>query len=1286
MNTYDETKSSNDIIYSIPNKNITKALSNNVSYQSTSKKEQRYAHSNPSIAIAGSSRGISSESPQAQNCYRSTKYTNEEETTLQNKNDSFFDMLQDYKPAVMNVIGTNQRSPGPAEFMQDKEIKIINKDSQSNLLHQTDSTYSNTKITRDLKVKNKIHRFLIQPKPKTDDNTMLGLSVLTKNCTINEDMTKQSSSSLSSKRKFLSPEEMQEQQRQRLFGHYDCQSLAASMNFCNFHKKTNASSINTSGVTTIKPVNAAALIEPQNLTQDFNYGNELLKSCSHFCNETGGENDGRFSSNQRGLLSRASRRLVTSCNVSILESLKNQTLWQVGVCPFQNDSCPLEYVDHGAHYYKHYFYNQKHENWFGMDENLGPVAISIRKEKINGNDKHQAVSHSYFQHRIIIRNSELLTLRGLIIEDSTSSEKPITSKELLENITPDIQLGNLRLGLNTPNAEQQLLKLDEQCLQSKYKVGILYCRSGQSTEEDMYNNEHAGPAFTEFLDIIGKRVRLKGFQHYKAGLDNKSDSTGTHSVYAFYKNCEIMFHVCTMLPFTPNNRQQLLRKRHIGNDIVTIVFQEPGAMPFDPNCIRSQFQHVFLIVRVINPCSSNTTYRVAITRSKEVPVFGPPLPASALFSRNKLFAEFILAKTINAENASHRSEKFSTLAIRTRREYLKDLCINYSTSTSIDHGNKFSIFPNRKKEKTKIRLSINLSQRGAVCWRIFLQNIATECLLGISTETFVIIEKSTKSVIFAMPTRAILGWSSCDESFKLFYHNGECMTFNMFDSEAKDEQLQVVERLKAVTLGNGAIELNMRRNMMGQLGFHVQPDGIVTQVDSSGQAWAAGLRRGYRLVEVCKVVVATLLYADLIDLLKTSAQMNAIVIMSTTDGFPRLGCFNKNCKVNVLSQEFLHSLSNKFLLEKDEYRVKNILRKESEQHSSLNFPNSGPYEQHSLPHKSKSNSCYSTPSSCFSSNSLDDENKKAVQQFSSNSSISLTNDKWYENREQLKSSTYGQSNHSSPLKSFENSFNTEEPLASSSSSFINDGLKVETFLQNGTSSSFSQTDNRKLQCRNPEYNMSCKNADFSQTVVYNINTDTDASRLKSFHGEKLFQTNSEYSNKTAFRELTAIPSTSVIKTAKVGAVCNDFHSSMKKNHQSISNCPRTKEFQPDLLQRIGHGNNSYSDQFNGNSIFVVEKVSKMNKRKDKTPSFTIDKLNQLDKNQPYENSSDDRLKKHQEILRQPSSYSRRRQTCDQSAILPSAPPLLPYSKELDWTTLVDTATKAIILQHNDENS
>ena len=37
---------------------------------------------------------------------------------------------------------------------------------------------------------------------------------------------------------------------------------------------------------------------------------------------------------------------------------------------------------------------------------------------------------------------------------------------------------------------------------------------------------------------------------------------------------------------------------------------------------------------------------------------------------------------------------------------------------------------------------------------------------------------------------------------------------------------------------------------MGQLGFHVQHDGLITEVENFGYAWQTGLRQGSRLVEV----------------------------------------------------------------------------------------------------------------------------------------------------------------------------------------------------------------------------------------------------------------------------------------------------------------------------------------------------------------------------------------------------------------------------------------------------
>ena len=58
-----------------------------------------------------------------------------------------------------------------------------------------------------------------------------------------------------------------------------------------------------------------------------------------------------------------------------------------------------------------------------------------------------------------------------------------------------------------------------------------------------------------------------------------------------------MFHVSTLLPHEPNDPQKLQRKRHIGNDIVCVVFLETDNTHFSPSCIKSHFLHTFIVVR-----------------------------------------------------------------------------------------------------------------------------------------------------------------------------------------------------------------------------------------------------------------------------------------------------------------------------------------------------------------------------------------------------------------------------------------------------------------------------------------------------------------------------------------------------------------------------------------------------------------------------------------------------------------------------------------------------------------
>ena len=47
-------------------------------------------------------------------------------------------------------------------------------------------------------------------------------------------------------------------------------------------------------------------------------------------------------------------------------------------------------------------------------------------------------------------------------------------------------------------------------IKSELKVGIIYVKEGQYTEEEILDNNEHSPLFNEFLQIVGDKVRLKG--------------------------------------------------------------------------------------------------------------------------------------------------------------------------------------------------------------------------------------------------------------------------------------------------------------------------------------------------------------------------------------------------------------------------------------------------------------------------------------------------------------------------------------------------------------------------------------------------------------------------------------------------------------------------------------------------------------------------------------------------------------------------------------------------------
>ena len=167
---------------------------------------------------------------------------------------------------------------------------------------------------------------------------------------------------------------------------------------------------------------------------------------------------------------------------------------------------------------------------------------------------------------------------------------------------------------------------------------------------------------------------------YRGGLDTQFGQTGEYTFYTTHQDKEVMFHVATLLPYSETDTQQLQRKRHIGNDIVSLVFQE-GSTPFSPDMVTSHFLHAYIVVTPVEG-SGGDRYRVSVTARADVPYFGPSLPSPPIFRRGPEFRDWLLCKLINAETACYKAEKFSKLEQRTRTSLLSNLVEELTSKTS----------------------------------------------------------------------------------------------------------------------------------------------------------------------------------------------------------------------------------------------------------------------------------------------------------------------------------------------------------------------------------------------------------------------------------------------------------------------------------------------------------------------------------------------------------------------------------------------------------------------------
>ncbi|XP_040504960.1 GTPase-activating Rap/Ran-GAP domain-like protein 3 isoform X42 [Gallus gallus] len=364
----------------------------------------------------------------------------------------------------------------------------------------------------------------------------------------------------------------------------------------------------------------------------------------------------------------------------------------------------LENPEYYTRWYFKYFLGKVHQNYIGTDSEKNPFFLSV----VLSDQNNQRVPQ---YHSILWRKTGTQKICLPYSPTKTLSVKSILSAMSLEKFEKGPR------EIFHPDIQKDLLVLEEQEGSVNFKFGVLYAKDGQLTDDEMFSNETGSESFQRFLHLLGDTITLKGWTGYRGGLDTKNDTTGTFSIYTVYQGHEIMFHVSTMLPYSRENKQQVERKRHIGNDIVTIVFQEgeETAPAFKPSMIRSHFTHIFALVRYNK---QNDSYRLKIFSEESVPLFGPPLPSPPVFTNHQEFRDFVLVKLINGEKATLETPTFSQKRQRTLdmlirslyQDLMPDLHKNMLNRRSFSDVLPDSPKSTRKKEEARQAEFVRLGQ------------------------------------------------------------------------------------------------------------------------------------------------------------------------------------------------------------------------------------------------------------------------------------------------------------------------------------------------------------------------------------------------------------------------------------------------------------------------------------------------------------------------------------------------------------------------------------------------
>ncbi|XP_019397410.1 PREDICTED: tuberin isoform X2 [Crocodylus porosus] len=201
--------------------------------------------------------------------------------------------------------------------------------------------------------------------------------------------------------------------------------------------------------------------------------------------------------------------------------------------------------------------------------------------------------------------------RGKRIErDAFKSRTAASNAEKVPGINPSfvfLQLyhspffgdeSNKPLLLPNETFERSVQLLDQIPSYDTHKIAVLYVGEGQTNNEiAILSNEHGSYRYTEFLTGLGKLIELKDCQPDKIYLGGL-DVCGEDGQFTYCWHDDIMqaiFHIATLMPTKDLDKYRCDKKRHLGNDFVSIIYNDSGE-DFKLGTIKGQFNFVHVII------------------------------------------------------------------------------------------------------------------------------------------------------------------------------------------------------------------------------------------------------------------------------------------------------------------------------------------------------------------------------------------------------------------------------------------------------------------------------------------------------------------------------------------------------------------------------------------------------------------------------------------------------------------------------------------------------------------